>query len=119
MNLDSSGGRCRPARPGQQARRQRADSVPAAAPSEEQLERWRRYLANERSEAAVYKTLAARQKNPEDREILSKIAEAESRHQRYWRDKLGDQLGTPRKADFNTRLLGFWRKFLVPCLRSL
>lgn len=110
MNLDSSGGRRRPARPGQQARRQRADSVPAAAPSEEQLERWRRYLANERSEAAVYKTLAARQKNPEDREILSKIAEAESRHQRYWRDKLGDQLGTPRKADFNTRLLGFLAK---------
>ncbi|MDC7069148.1 VIT1/CCC1 transporter family protein [Corynebacterium pseudodiphtheriticum] len=82
----------------------------AAAPSEEQLERWRRYLANERSEAAVYKTLAARQKNPEDREILSKIAEAESRHQRYWLDKLGDQLGTPRKADFNTRLLGFLAK---------
>lgn len=84
--------------------------MPAAAPSEEQLERWRRYLANERSEAAVYKTLAARQKNPEDREILSKIAEAESRHQRYWRDKLGDQLGSPRKADFNTRLLGFLAK---------
>lgn len=94
----------------QQARRQRADSVSAAAPSEEQLERWRRYLANERSEAAVYKTLAARQKNPEDREILSKIAEAESRHQRYWRDKLGDELGSPRKADFNTRLLGFLAK---------
>lgn len=94
----------------QQARRQRADSVAAAAPSEEQLERWRRYLANERSEAAVYKTLAARQKNPEDREILSKIAEAESRHQRYWRDKLGDELGSPRKADFNTRLLGFLAK---------
>ena len=94
----------------QQARRQRADSVAAAAPSEEQLERWRRYLANERSEAAVYKTLAARQKNSEDREILSKIAEAESRHQRYWRDKLGDELGSPRKADFNTRLLGFLAK---------
>lgn len=94
----------------QQARRQRADSVSAAAPSEEQLERWRRYLANERSEAAVYKTLAARQKDPEDREILSKIAEAESRHQRYWRDKLGDELGSPRKADFNTRLLGFLAK---------
>lgn len=104
MNLDSSGGRRRPARP------QQTRSVPAAAPSEEQLERWRRYLANERSEAAVYKTLAARQKNPEDREILSKIAEAESRHQRYWRDKLGDQLGSPRKADFNTRLLGFLAK---------
>ncbi|MDK4287557.1 VIT1/CCC1 transporter family protein [Corynebacterium pseudodiphtheriticum] len=87
-----------------------AQSVSAAAPSEEQLERWRRYLANERSEAAVYKTLAARQKNPEDREILSKIAEAESRHQRYWLDKLGDQLGAPRKADFNTRLLGFLAK---------
>lgn len=80
------------------------------APSEQQLERWRRYLANERSEAKVYKTLAARQKNPEDREILTKIAEAESRHQQYWRDKLGDQLGSPRKADFNTRALGFLAK---------
>lgn len=79
-------------------------------PSEQQLERWRRYLANERSEAAVYKTLAARQKNPEDQEILTKIAEAESRHQQYWRDKLGDQLGCPRKADFSTRLLGFLAK---------
>ncbi|MDC7111554.1 VIT1/CCC1 transporter family protein [Corynebacterium pseudodiphtheriticum] len=95
----------RPQQPGLQAQ-----SVSAAAPSEEQLERWRRYLANERSEAVVYKTLAARQKNPEDREILSKIAEAESRHQRYWLDKLGDQLGAPRKADFNTRLLGFLAK---------
>lgn len=97
--------RMRPQQPGLQAQ-----SVSAAAPSEEQLERWRRYLANERSEAVVYKTLAARQKNPEDREILSKIAEAESRHQRYWLDKLGDQLGAPRKADFNTRLLGFLAK---------
>ena len=97
--------RLRPQQPGLQAQ-----SVSAAAPSEEQLERWRRYLANERSEAAVYKTLAARPKNPEDREILSKIAEAESRHQRYWLDKLGDQLGAPRKADFNTRLLGFLAK---------
>ena len=126
MNPDSSGGRRLPALPGQQVQHARqaqptrrmrpqqaglqAQSVSAAAPSEEQLERWRRYLANERSEAAVYKTLAARQKNPEDREILSKIAEAESRHQRYWLDKLGDQLGAPRKADFNTRLLGFLAK---------
>lgn len=81
-----------------------------AGPSQQQLERWRRYLANERSEAEVYKILAARQKDPEDREILTKIAAAESRHQQYWRNKLGDQLGTPRKADFNTRFLGFLAK---------
>ena len=67
--------------------------------------RWRRYLADERAEAAVYRELAAR-RDGEEREILLALAAAEGRHEAHWLRLLdGDDSGVPR-ADLRTRMLG-------------
>ncbi|MEI5582345.1 MULTISPECIES: VIT1/CCC1 transporter family protein [unclassified Agromyces] len=67
--------------------------------------RWKRYLADERAEAAVYRELAARREG-EEREILLALAAAEGRHEAHWLALLGgDDDGMPR-ADIRTRLLG-------------
>ncbi|MDO4762423.1 MAG: VIT1/CCC1 transporter family protein [Corynebacterium sp.] len=75
-------------------------------PTPRQIRRWQQYLANERAEAAVYRELA-RNRHGEQREILLRIADAEARHETYWRDKLGNEVGMPRTPDFKTRFLAF------------
>jgi VIT1/CCC1 family predicted Fe2+/Mn2+ transporter len=68
-----------------------------------QLRRWRKYLADERAEAAVYRELADR-KTGEERAILLGLAEAEGRHEAHWLRLLGDDAGSPR-TDLRTRVL--------------
>ncbi len=81
---------------------------PAAtpSPSPRDIRRWRRFLADERAEAAVYRDLAAR-RTGEEREILLALAEAEGRHEAHWLALLGDRVGRPRHGDLRTRMLGF------------
>src|SRR6188474_2137631 len=74
--------------------------------SRSDLARWRRYLANERAEAAVYRDLASR-RTGDERAILLEIAEAEARHEKHWLDLLGDQVGKPLRGDLRTRMLGW------------
>ncbi|MFZ2175250.1 MAG: VIT1/CCC1 family protein [Rhodococcus sp. (in: high G+C Gram-positive bacteria)] len=74
-------------------------------PSPRDLRRWRRYLADERAEAAVYRDLAKR-RTGEEREILLALADAEGRHEEHWRVLLGDDVGKPVRGDLRTRLLG-------------
>jgi VIT1/CCC1 family predicted Fe2+/Mn2+ transporter len=74
--------------------------------SRSDLARWRRYLANERAEAAVYRDLASR-RTGDEREILLAIAEAEARHEAHWIALLGDDAGRPRSGDIRTRVLGW------------
>lgn len=71
-----------------------------------QLKRWRGRLADERAEAAFYRTLAARHQG-EDREILAAIADAEERHIAHWADLLGGQAGEVGKGGLRLRLLGW------------
>src|SRR6218665_1577571 len=52
-------------------------------------QRWRRYLADERVEGAVYRDLAAR-RTGEEREILLGLAAAEARHEAHWHTLLGE-----------------------------
>lgn len=75
-------------------------------PSPADILRWRRYLADERAEASVYRDLAAR-RTGEEREILLALAEAEGRHEQHWLSLLGDNVGRPLRGDIRTRLLGF------------
>ena len=75
-------------------------------PTGSSLRRWRRHLANERAEAAVYRDLANR-RGGEEREILLALAEAETRHEQHWLTLLGDDTGKPRRGDTRTRLIGF------------
>lgn len=74
--------------------------------SRSDINRWRRHLANERAEAAVYRDLASR-RTGEEREILLAIAEAEARHEAHWIALLGDHAGRPLRGDLRTRLLGW------------
>ncbi|NKY41277.1 VIT1/CCC1 transporter family protein, partial [Cellulomonas septica] len=75
-------------------------------PSPRQVRRWRRYLADERAEAAVYRDLAAR-RTGEEKAILLALAEAERRHEQHWLDLLGDDVGRPLPGDVRTRVLGW------------
>jgi VIT1/CCC1 family predicted Fe2+/Mn2+ transporter len=70
------------------------------------VRRWRRHLADERAEAAIYRDLAQR-RHGEDRDILLALAAAESRHEKHWLRLLGDRVGNPARIDFPTRVLGF------------
>ncbi|MCS5488257.1 VIT1/CCC1 transporter family protein [Curtobacterium flaccumfaciens pv. beticola] len=75
-----------------------------SAPTATDVRRWRRYLADERAEAAVYRNLAAR-RTGEEREILAALAEAEGRHEQHWIDLLGDRVGRPLRGSWRTRVL--------------
>ena len=81
-------------------------AAPSPAPSAADIKRWRRYLADERAEAAVYRDLAGR-RDGEEREILLALAEAERRHEQHWLTLLGDNVGRPLRGDIRTRMLGF------------
>lgn len=74
-------------------------------PDRAALRKWRRFLADERAEEAVYRDLAAR-RSGEEREILLALADAEQRHQQHWIDLLGEQVGKAGRGDFRTRMLG-------------
>ncbi|MDF2848329.1 MAG: rubrerythrin family protein [Oerskovia sp.] len=75
------------------------------------IRRWRRYLADERAEAATYRDLASR-RTGEEREILLALADAEKRHENHWLALLGDDAGKPLRGDWRTRSLGlFARRF--------
>ncbi|AEF41435.1 VIT1/CCC1 transporter family protein [Hoyosella subflava] len=83
----------------------------ANPPTTKDIQRWRRHLANERAEAAVYLDLADR-RTGEEREILLALAHAEGRHEAHWRNLLGDHVGMPKRGDLRTRMLGlFARRF--------
>lgn len=75
-------------------------------PGPADLRRWRRHLANERAEAAVYRDLAGKY-DGEEREILAAIAASEERHEQHWLTMLGERVGEPVRADLGTRTLAF------------
>jgi vacuolar iron transporter family protein len=83
----------------------RARRSGSPAPSPKDLRRWRRYLADERAEAAVYRDLASR-RTGEERAILLALADAERRHEAHWLALLGDDVGRPLRGDWRTRTLG-------------
>lgn len=80
--------------------------APATTPTGRQLRRWRQYLADERAEAAVYRALADR-KEGQEREILARLAEAESRHEAHWLTLLGPAAQPPPRTSLRTRFLVF------------
>ncbi len=75
-------------------------------PTARQVRRWRRYLADERAEAATYRDLASR-RTGEERDILLALAEAERRHEAHWIELLGDRVGKPLRGAWRSRALGF------------
>lgn len=76
------------------------------SPSPAHIRRWRRYLAEERAEAAVYRELASR-KTGSEREILLRLADAEDRHAAHWEKLLGNDIGLPLRPRLGSRILTF------------
>lgn len=79
---------------------------PARRRTRADIRRWRRLLADERAEAAVYRDLAGR-RTGEERDILLALARAEKRHESHWLALLGPDVGAPVRGDLRTRALGF------------
>lgn len=82
------------------------DPTAPASPTPAEVKRWRGYLADERTEAAVYRDLAGR-RTGEERDILVALAEAEDRHAQHWVALLGDDVGRPLRGDWRNRVLGW------------
>ncbi|WP_312856673.1 VIT1/CCC1 transporter family protein [Arthrobacter mobilis] len=87
---------------------------PRPAPSPADLRKWRRYLADERAEAAIYRNLAHR-RSGEEREILLKLAEAEGRHEQHWLDLLGGHADQPARPSARRVLL----RLMARCFGSV
>ncbi len=78
-------------------------------PTSTELRRWRRYLADERAEAAVYRDLAVR-RTGEERAILLALADAEARHEAHWVELLGPHADRVPAVSVRTRVLGFFAR---------
>jgi len=78
-------------------------------PSRADIRRWRRYLADERAEAAVYRDLARRRAG-EERAILLALADAEGRHEAHWMSLLGERAARVPAVSLRTRILGFFAR---------
>ena len=76
----------------------------STTPSRADIQKWRRYLAEERAEAAVYRELADR-KDGEERAILNELAIAEQRHAEHWEQLLGPKIGLPLRPSVRSRML--------------
>ena len=102
---------------GEQAEKLQADAAEhkptrhsaVTSPSPAQIKRWRRYLADEESEARIYRYLARRAEGT-DREILLQVAEAEKRHQQHWRDMLGEHADVHVRPSMQSLVLQFLAK---------
>lgn len=75
-------------------------------PTSRDRRRWAQYLVDERSEARVYRELAAR-RSGEDREILLALAEAEGRHEAHWLELLGDEPARLPRPSTGSVVLGW------------
>jgi VIT1/CCC1 family predicted Fe2+/Mn2+ transporter len=80
-----------------------------SAPSKSDIRRWRKHLAAERSEAAIYRDLASR-RTGEEREILLALADAERRHEQHWLDLLGQHAGKTPRDPVGAGILGFFAR---------
>lgn len=78
-------------------------------PSSAEIRLWRRYLAEERAEEAIYRSLAMHREGRE-RDILLCLAQAEKRHQEHWVRMLGNNIGSPLAPRWRTRILGFFAR---------
>lgn len=86
----------------------RTESAPKDGTSQ-QIRRWRRYLAEEISEARIYAALAERATG-RDAEILREVAQAEERHQDHWRKLLGEHVHPEPRPSVSARTLEFFAR---------
>ncbi len=83
-----------------------SDHASFTEPTSAQIRRWRRYLADELAEAAIYQHLADRAPARQG-EILHQVAVAEGRHAEHWRRLLGPHAGKSVRPSLRSRALMF------------
>ncbi|MBB2928881.1 VIT1/CCC1 transporter family protein [Paraburkholderia silvatlantica] len=86
--------------------------------SAQEINRFRRNLADELDSAAVYDTLSAVEKDDERRRIFAELAASEREHASVWREKLAANGVTPRphRRSAKTRLLQVLTRTFGPSL---
>ena len=94
----------------------RAEAMPEDEPQ-------RRYTANLQGEvdsAALYRTLAQTEKNPQLAQVYRRLAAIEEAHAEYWKNHIAaiDQRVPKLRPGFRTRALGLARAPLRPGLRA-
>lgn len=89
------------------------------------IERFRANLVDELNGAALYSALAAAEPDANRRDIFLQLAEAETRHARFWRDKLtaAGVTDAPFAPTLRTRLLStlarrFGPRFVLPTVAA-
>ncbi len=89
------------------------------------IERFRANLIDELNGAALYNALAAAERDASRRDIFLQLAEAESRHARFWRDKLtaAGVADVPFSPTLRTRLISalarrFGPRFVLPTVAA-
>ncbi len=78
----------------------------APTPTPAQIQRWRKYLADEVAEGAVYRELANK-RHGEERAVLLGLADAETRHEEHWRTLLGEHAGKSLRPSIRRTMLRF------------
>jgi VIT1/CCC1 family predicted Fe2+/Mn2+ transporter len=93
--------------------------------SRSDIERYRANLRDEENGAALYRALAAAERDPQRRELFEELAQAEAKHAQIWRDKLAaaGAAADAWKPDLRTRLLGalarrFGPAFVLPTVAA-
>ncbi|NHU85260.1 rubrerythrin family protein [Kocuria sp. JC486] len=75
-------------------------------PTPAQIRRWRKYLADERAEAEIYRRLGE-SSTGRQQEILLQVAAAEGRHSQHWETKLGPHAERTVGPSLSSRVLMF------------
>lgn len=78
----------------------------APTPTPAQIRRWRKYLADEIAEGAVYRELANNRQG-EERAVLLGLADAETRHEQHWRSLLGEHATKKTRPSMRRTMLRF------------
>ncbi|MFI8414594.1 VIT1/CCC1 transporter family protein [Paeniglutamicibacter gangotriensis] len=78
----------------------------APTPTPAQIRRWRKYLADEIAEGAVYRELASN-RHGEERAVLLGLAAAETRHEQHWRSLLGEHATKKTRPSMRRTMLRF------------
>lgn len=87
----------------------RPDAAARLEPTPGEIRRWRKYLADERAEGAIYGALASRREG-EEREILLGLATAEKRHEEHWANLLGEHADKSVQPSARRTILRFMAK---------
>src|SRR5271165_6767840 len=92
----------------------------------ESASRYRANLQGEIDSAALYRTLAAAEKDPKLQKVYARLAAVEESHAEFWRKRIraGGQVAPQLRPDMRSRILGFLARrfgpaFVLPTINTL